>query len=49
MPPKMVPVSFSGEAQADADAAVDWYIGEWVLIAVDDFVYEIEKALGLLS
>ena len=49
MPPKIVPVSFSGEAQADADAAVDWYIGEGALVAADDFVLEIEKALGLLG
>lgn len=49
MPPKRVPVSLSGEAQADANAAVDWYIGKGALIAADDFADAIEQALGLLG
>lgn len=42
-------VSLSDEAQADADATVDWYIGEGAFIAADDFADEIDQALGLLS
>jgi plasmid stabilization system protein ParE len=42
-------VSLSDEAQADIDAAVDWYIGENAFIAADDFVDELDRALGLLS
>ena len=42
-------VSLSDEAQADADAAVDWYIGEGAFIAADDFMDEIDQALDLLS
>ena len=42
-------VSLSDEAQGDADAAVDWYIGEGALIAADDFADELEQALGLLN
>ena len=49
MPPKLLPVSLSREAQADADAAVDWYIGEGAIIAADDFADEIDRALGLLD
>ncbi len=49
MSPKPLPVSLSREAQADSDAAVDWYIGEGAFIAADDFVGEIERALGLLA
>jgi plasmid stabilization system protein ParE len=44
-----VRVSLSNEAQADADAAVDWYIGEDALIAANDFADELDRALGLLS
>lgn len=49
MPPKPVRVSLSDEAQDDADAAVDWYIGEGALIAADDFADELDQALGLLN
>ena len=42
-------VSLSDEAQADANAAVDWYIGEGAFIAADDFADEMEQALGLLN
>ena len=42
-------VSLSDEAQADADAAIDRYIGEGALIAADDFADELGQALGLLS
>lgn len=45
----MPQISLSEEAQADADAAIDWYIGEGALVAADDFINEIERALGLLS
>jgi len=44
-----VRVSLSDEAQGDADAAVDWYIGEGAFIAADDFVDELNRALGLLN
>lgn len=42
-------VSLSDEAQADANDAIDWYIGEAAFIAADDFADEIDQALGLLS
>ena len=42
-------ISLSDEAQADANVAVDWYIGEGAFIAADDFADELEQALGLLS
>lgn len=49
MLPKPLPVSLSHEAQTDADAAVEWYIGEGAFIAAEDFLGEIEQALGLLA
>jgi plasmid stabilization system protein ParE len=49
MLPKPVRVSLSEEAQADANAAVDWYIGEGAFIAADDFADEIDQALSLIS
>ena len=49
MPPKPLPISLSREAQADAAAAVEWYIGEGAFIAAEDFIGEIEQALGMLS
>lgn len=49
MPPKPVRVSLSAEAQADADAVVDWYIGEGALIAAEDFTEELDGALKLLN
>lgn len=49
MPPKPVRVSLSNEAQADADAVVDWYTGESAFIAADEFVNELDRALGLLN
>jgi toxin ParE1/3/4 len=42
-------VSLSNEAQTDADAAVDWYIGENVLVAAEDFADAIDQAFELLS
>ena len=42
-------ISLSEEAQADADSAIDWYIGEGAFIAADDFINEVERALGLLQ
>lgn len=41
-------VSLSSEAQGDADAAINWYIGEGAFIAADDFVDELDQALALL-
>ena len=49
MPPKRTPVSLSTDAEADANAAVDWYIGEGALSAAEDFADAIDQALGLLS
>lgn len=45
----MPQISLSEEAQADADSAIDWYIGEGAFIAADDFINEIERALNLLK
>ena len=42
-------VDLSDEAQGDADAAVDWYIGEGAFIAADYFADDLDQALGLLS
>ncbi|MBE0625465.1 MAG: type II toxin-antitoxin system RelE/ParE family toxin [Burkholderiales bacterium] len=42
-------ISLSREAQADADAAVDWYTGENAFIAADEFANELDRALGLLN
>jgi len=42
-------ISLSDEAQADADSAIDWYIGESAFTAAEDFISEIERALGLLK
>lgn len=44
----MPQISLSEEAQADADSAIDWYIEEGAFVAADDFINEIERALGLL-
>jgi plasmid stabilization system protein ParE len=41
-------VSLSDEAIADADDAVDWYIGEGAPAAADDFLNEVDHALDLL-
>ncbi|MBK8569244.1 MAG: type II toxin-antitoxin system RelE/ParE family toxin [Nitrosomonadales bacterium] len=49
MPPKPVRVSLSAEAQADADAVVDWYIGEGAFIAAEDFTEELDGAIDLLN
>lgn len=42
-------ISLSEEAQADADSAIDWYIDEGAFVAADDFLNEIERAIGLLK
>ena len=42
-------VNLSGLAQDDADAAIDWYVGEGAYIAADDFANALEKAFELLS
>ena len=49
MSPKPVWISLSNEAQADADAAVDWFTGESAFIAADEFADELDRALGLLK
>ena len=49
MPLKPVRVSLSAEAQADADAVVDWYIGEGAFIAAEDFTEELDGAIDLLN
>ena len=41
--------SLSRKAEADADAAVEWYIGEGASTAGDDFLDEIERAMSLLA
>jgi plasmid stabilization system protein ParE len=45
----MLQISLSEEAQTDADSAIDWYVGEGAFIAAEDFINEIERALGLLK
>jgi plasmid stabilization system protein ParE len=45
---KMLQISVSDEAQADADSAIDWYIGEGAFSAADEFINEIERAFRLL-
>ena len=42
-------VSVSGEAQADLDAALDWYIGQSAFEAADGLADEFERALALLE
>ena len=42
-------VSLSELAQDDANAAIDWYIGQGAYIAADDFANALEQAFGLLS
>ncbi|HWR78218.1 MAG TPA: type II toxin-antitoxin system RelE/ParE family toxin [Thiobacillus sp.] len=42
-------VSLSHETQADASAAVDWYINEKTLAAANDFASKLGHALTLLS
>jgi plasmid stabilization system protein ParE len=42
-------VSLSNEAQIDADATADWYIGEGAFRAADDFADALEQAFDLLS
>lgn len=42
-------ISLSEEAQADADSAIDWYIGESAFVAAEDFINEIERAFVLLK
>lgn len=49
MPPKPLRVNLSDEAQGDADAAIDWYIGQGAFIAADDFADELDQALRLLK
>jgi plasmid stabilization system protein ParE len=46
---KMLRISLSEEAQTDADSAIDWYIGESAFTAAEDFINEIERAIGLLK
>jgi plasmid stabilization system protein ParE len=44
-----MPIELSDEAQADADAAIDWYLQEGAFTAADDFIEEIDRILQLLS
>lgn len=41
-------VSLNDEARADADVAIDWYIGEGALVAAEDFARTLDQALALL-
>ena len=41
-------VSLSDEAQADANAATDWYIGDGAFVAAEDFANALDQAYGLL-
>ena len=49
MTAKLRPPRLSREAEADIEAAVDWYIGENAWAAAEDFLGEIERAKKLLS
>lgn len=40
-------VSLSREAQADANEAIDWYIGEAAFLAADEFTNEFDQALAM--
>lgn len=42
-------VSLSDEAQADADAVIDWYVGDGALVAAEDFAKALDKTLALLG
>jgi plasmid stabilization system protein ParE len=44
-----VRISVSSEAQADFDAALDWYLGESAFDAADRFADEFERALTQLQ
>ena len=41
-------LSLSDEAQADADAAIDWYVGDGAFVAAEDFANALDQALALL-
>jgi len=41
-------LSLSDEAQADANAAADWYIAEGAFDAADDFANTLDQVFGLL-
>lgn len=41
-------ISLSAEAQAEADEAVDWYIGAGAIVAASDFADALDHAIGLL-
>ena len=41
-------VSLSDEAQADANAATDWYIGDGAFVAAEDFANTLDQAYRLL-
>jgi plasmid stabilization system protein ParE len=42
-------VSLSREAQADANEAIDWYLGEGAFLAADEFTNELDQALAMLT
>lgn len=41
-------LSLSDGAQADADAAIDWYVGDEAFVAAEDFANALDRALALL-
>ncbi len=41
-------ISLSDEAEADANAATDWYIGHGAFVAVEDFANALDRAFSLL-
>lgn len=41
-------VSLSDEAQADANAIIDWYVGEGAFVAAEDFANTLNQVFGLL-
>ncbi|MGD9582870.1 MAG: hypothetical protein AB7V26_04240 [Lysobacterales bacterium] len=42
-------ISVSDQAQADFEAALDWYVDQLAFEAADDFAAAFEGALGLLQ
>ena len=41
--------SLSDEAQADIEAAIDWYLGKGAFVATADLANELDRAIGLLT
>lgn len=42
-------ISLSQEAQADFDAAIDWYLEQYAFTGAEDFADEFDRALVLLT